>query len=175
RHAVQGLIGTTISGSGQVQLLLEPTGIKEMERTAPLSLQAEEGEGGVGLQGLKVLLVEDSPLARQMEKSVLEDAGMAVDTAVDGLDALDRMEVSLPEVVISDVEMPRMDGYDLLRKLRDDDRYRAIPVFMVTSRDSQEDRDTAHKLGADGFLNKMDLQSGNLIEEIRDRLEQLYA
>ncbi|MEF8793775.1 hybrid sensor histidine kinase/response regulator [Thiohalorhabdus sp.] len=175
RRAIQGLIGTTIAGSGEVQLLLEPTGIKEMERTAPLTLQAEEGEGGVGLHGLKVLLVEDSPLARQMEKAVLENAGMDVDTAVDGLDALDRMEVRLPEVVISDVEMPRMDGYDLVRKLRDDNRYRGVPVFMVTSRDSQEDRDTAQKLGADGFLNKMDLQSGNLIEEIQDRLEKLYA
>jgi chemosensory pili system protein ChpA (sensor histidine kinase/response regulator) len=110
-----------------------------------------------------------------MEKAVLENSGMAVDTAVDGLDALDRMEVMFPDIVISDVEMPRMDGYDLLRKLRDDDRYRGVPVFMVTSRDSEEDRKTAQQLGADGFLNKLDLQSGDLIEEIRGRLERLYA
>ena len=100
---------------------------------------------------------------------------MEVDAAVDGLDALDRMEVLFPDIVISDVEMPRMDGYDLLRKLRDDDRYRGVPVFMVTSRDSEEDRKTAQSLGADGFLNKLDLQSGDLIEEIRGRLERLYA
>ncbi|KPV40059.1 hypothetical protein AN478_07820 [Thiohalorhabdus denitrificans] len=175
RHSVQGLIGTTISGAGEVQLLLEPTGIKEMERTAPLSLQSGERLPEDPLRGLRVLLVEDSPLARQMERAVLENAGMEVDTAVDGLDALDRMEVKFPDIVISDVEMPRMDGYDLLRKLRDDSRYRGLPVFMVTSRDSEEDRGTAQHLGADGFLNKMDLQSGNLIEEIRSRLEQLYV
>ncbi len=175
RHAVQGLIGTTISGSGEVQLLLEPTGIKEMERTAPLTLHDGERLADDPLKGLRVLLVEDSPLAREMEKTVLESSGMAVDTAVDGLDALDRIEVRIPDVVISDVEMPRMDGYDLLRKLRDDDRYRGVPVFMVTSRDSEEDRETARRLGADGFLNKLDLQSGDLIEEIRGRLERLYA
>ncbi|HKL76798.1 MAG TPA: response regulator, partial [Gammaproteobacteria bacterium] len=175
RHAVQGLIGTTISGSGEVQLLLEPTGIKEMERTSPLTLKTGEVWAHDPLKGLRVLLVEDSPLARQMEKAVLENSGMAVDTAVDGLDALDRMEVMFPDIVISDVEMPRMDGYDLLRKLRDDDRYRGVPVFMVTSRDSEEDRKTAQQLGADGFLNKLDLQSGDLIEEIRGRLERLYA
>lgn len=175
RHAVQGLIGTTISGSGEVQLLLEPTGIKEMERTSPITMHVGEAPEEDPLQGLRVLLVEDSPLARQMEKSVLENSGMEVDTAVDGLDALDRMEVQFPDIVISDVEMPRMDGYDLLRKLRDDDRYRGVPVFMVTSRDSQEDRNTAQRLGADGFLNKLDLQSGDLIEEIRQRLEHLYA
>ncbi|MFP4561221.1 MAG: response regulator, partial [Thiohalorhabdus sp.] len=175
RHSVQGLIGTTISGAGEVQLLLEPTGIKEMERTAPLSLQSSERLPDDPLRGLRVLLVEDSPLARQMERAVLENAGMEVDTAVDGLDALDRMEVKYPDIVISDVEMPRMDGYDLLRKLRDDSRFRSLPVFMVTSRDSDEDRGTAQHLGADGFLNKMDLQSGNLIEEIRSRLEQLYV
>ena len=175
RHAIQGLIGTTISGGGDVQLLLEPTGIKEMERTSPLTMHSGEAQREDPLRGLQVLLVEDSPLARQMEKAVLENVGMEVDTAVDGLDALDRMEVRFPDVVISDVEMPRMDGYDLLRKLRDDDRYRGVPVFMVTSRDSQEDRDTAQRLGADGFLNKLDLQSGDLIEEIRNRLERLYA
>jgi two-component system chemotaxis sensor kinase CheA len=175
RHAIQGLIGTTISGSGEVQLLLEPTGIKEMERTSPLTLKAGEVMAHDPLKGLRVLLVEDSPLARQMEKAVLENSGMEVDTAVDGLDALDRMEVLFPDIVISDVEMPRMDGYDLLRKLRDDDRYRGVPVFMVTSRDSDEDRNTAQQLGADGFLNKLDLQSGDLIEEIRGRLERLYA
>jgi chemosensory pili system protein ChpA (sensor histidine kinase/response regulator) len=175
RHAIQGLIGTTISGAGDVQLLLEPTGIKEMERTSPLIMHAGESQREDPLRGLRVLLVEDSPLARQMEKAVLENVGMEVDTAVDGLDALDRMEVRFPDIVISDVEMPRMDGYDLLRKLRDDDRYRGVPVFMVTSRDSQEDRDTAQRLGADGFLNKLDLQSGDLIEEIRNRLERLYA
>ncbi|MFA9461987.1 response regulator [Thiohalorhabdus sp. Cl-TMA] len=175
RHSVQGLIGTTISGSGEVQLLLEPTGIKEMERTSPLSLHMGERWLEDPLRGLRVLLVEDSPLARQMERAVLENAGMEVDTAVDGLDALDRMEVRFPDIVITDVEMPRMDGYDLLRKLRDDNQYRGVPVFMVTSRDSEEDRGTAQHLGADGFLNKMDLQSGDLIGEIRNRLEQLYA
>ncbi|HKJ88521.1 MAG TPA: response regulator [Gammaproteobacteria bacterium] len=175
RHSIQGLIGTTISGAGEVQLLLEPTGIKEMERTSPLSLNAGERAMEDPLRGLRVLLVEDSPLARQMERAVLENAGMSVDTAVDGLDALDRMEVKFPDIVISDVEMPRMDGYDLLSQLRDDDRFRGVPVFMVTTRDSEEDRGTAQHLGADGFLNKMDLQSGDLIEEIRNRLERLYA
>ena len=74
--------------------------------------------------------------------------------ADDGLEALERLEEELPEVVLSDIEMPRMDGFDLVRNIRADVRWRDLPVIMITSRIAQKHRDHATELGVDHYLGK---------------------
>jgi len=81
-------------------------------------------------------------------------AGTRVLTAKDGTDALDQLEEGLPDVILSDIEMPRMDGFEFVRNLRADERMREVPVIMITSRLADKHRDYAQKLGANEYLGK---------------------
>ncbi|MEO7152505.1 MAG: response regulator, partial [Burkholderiaceae bacterium] len=85
---------------------------------------------------------------------MLTREGYRVALAKDGLDALERLAEERPQVILSDIEMPRMDGFDLLRNIRADARWKDLPVVMITSRIAQKHRDHAQELGADHYLGK---------------------
>lgn len=85
---------------------------------------------------------------------LLRREGFRVSTAADGLLALEKLQEELPDVVLSDIEMPRMDGFDLLRNIRSSDRLRDLPIIMITSRIAQKHRDLAMQLGANHYLGK---------------------
>ena len=89
-----------------------------------------------------MLVVDDSLTVRRVTQRLLTREGYRVALAKDGLDALDRLSEELPTVVLSDIEMPRMDGFDLVRNLRSDARLANLPVIMITSRIAQKHRDT---------------------------------
>ncbi|MCK5307727.1 MAG: chemotaxis protein CheW, partial [Zetaproteobacteria bacterium] len=117
RYQLQGLMGNTIAADGSVLLLLEPYGIKEMGRTSPdddLTVVIEERDR----LNLNVLLVDDSLIARRVEQGILESIGFNVDTAIDGLDALAKLDAESYDMVITDLEMPRLDGFGLVRRMR---------------------------------------------------------
>jgi len=80
--------------------------------------------------------------------------GYRVSLAKDGLEGLERLAEEKPAVVLSDIEMPRMDGFDLVRNMRSDDRWRGLPVIMITSRIAQKHRDYAAELGVDHYMGK---------------------
>ena len=101
-----------------------------------------------------VLVVDDSLTVRRVTQRLLQREGYRVVLAKDGLDAIDKLAEELPAVVLSDIEMPRMDGFDLVRNLRADARLRALPVIMITSRIAQKHRDHAAELGVDHYLGK---------------------
>ena len=90
----------------------------------------------------------------QGEERWLTREGFRVTVAKDGLDALEQLEVERPAVMLTDIEMPRMDGFDLLRNVRHDPRWAGLPVIMITSRIAQKHRDLAQQLGADHYLGK---------------------
>ena len=96
------------------------------------------------------------PLAGELraERGLLLREGWRVVTAKDGLEALERLAEERPVVLLSDIEMPRMDGFDLVRNLRADPRLAALPVIMITSRIAQKHRDHAAELGVDHYLGK---------------------
>jgi chemosensory pili system protein ChpA (sensor histidine kinase/response regulator) len=91
---------------------------------------------------------------RRLTQRLLEREGYRVVLAKDGLDALERLAEDLPQVVLSDIEMPRMDGFDLVRNIRGDARLRSLPVIMITSRIAQKHRDHAAELGVNHYLGK---------------------
>jgi chemotaxis protein histidine kinase CheA len=114
-----------------------------------------------------VLVVDDSINTREIEKSILEAYGYSVATAEDGQDALEKTRETLYDLVITDVEMPRLDGFSFTERLRADDRYRNVPVIIVTSREKDEDKRRGIQVGANAYIVKGAFDQSNLIETVR--------
>jgi two-component system, chemotaxis family, sensor kinase CheA len=113
----------------------------------------------------RVLVADDSPVIRELLSEILSSAGLQVETAQDGRAALSSIERSAPDLVLSDVEMPRMGGFELLAEIRQ--RSQRLPVVMLTTRGSVEDRRRAASLGANAYLVKTEFQGDALLEVVR--------
>ncbi|HWP59041.1 MAG TPA: hybrid sensor histidine kinase/response regulator [Candidatus Acidoferrales bacterium] len=115
----------------------------------------------------RVLVVEDSITARSLLKSILEAAGYDVQTAVDGIDAFTQLRSAEFDVVVSDVEMPRMNGFDLTAKIRADKKLAELPVILVTALESREDKEKGIDVGANAYIVKSSFDQSNLLEVIK--------
>jgi CheY-like chemotaxis protein len=114
-----------------------------------------------------ILVVDDSINTRELEKSILEAYGYRVETAEDGLEAFEKTRDTLYDLVITDIEMPRLDGFSLTEKLRSDPRYLAVPIIVVTSLEKESDRKRGIRAGADAYIVKQAFDQSNLLETIR--------
>jgi len=160
-----GLAGMTLLASGAVALIYNPVALAtlygEVARTAmaprlpgaPVPSLPAEASATANAAPL-VLVVDDSLTVRRVTQRLLVREGYRVTLAKDGLDALERLAEEVPRVVLSDIEMPRMDGFDLVRNIRADARWQDLPVIMITSRIAQKHRDHATELGVDHYLGK---------------------
>jgi len=159
-----GLAGMTLLASGAVALIYNPVALAtlygEEARAATLAAM-RPGDTRLPLVSSVaapaaplVLVVDDSLTVRRVTQRLLLREGYRVTLAKDGMDALERLADEVPQVVLSDIEMPRMDGFDLVRNLRADARWRGLPVIMITSRIAQKHRDHAAELGVDHYLGK---------------------
>jgi two-component system chemotaxis sensor kinase CheA len=117
-----------------------------------------------------ILVVDDSLTTRTLEKSILEAHGYRVRVAVDGLEALDQLRAEKADLVISDVEMPRLDGFGLIEAMKKDLKLARVPVIVVTSLDRAEDRKRGLSLGADAYIVKRKFDQGELLASIRQIL-----
>jgi chemosensory pili system protein ChpA (sensor histidine kinase/response regulator) len=158
-----GLVGLTLLPSGAVTLIYNPVALATvhagaagdgaarggLEPALPAPVEVEPVE-----RAPMVMVVDDSLTVRRVTQRLLVREGYRVVTAKDGLDALERLAEERPMVLLSDIEMPRMDGFDLLRNVRADARLQGLPVIMITSRTAQKHRDYARELGADNYLGK---------------------
>lgn len=161
-----GLAGMTLLASGAVALIYNPVALAtlygESARAATVAaLRSPElqpvgptAEEAAAHAAPLVLVVDDSLTVRRVTQRLLVREGYRVILAKDGIEALERLAEDLPQVVLSDIEMPRMDGFDLVRNIRGDARLRALPVIMITSRIAQKHRDYAAELGVDHYLGK---------------------
>jgi len=113
-----------------------------------------------------VLVVEDSITSRTLLKNILEAAGYVVDTAVDGLDALSKLAAGKFDAVISDVDMPRLNGFDLTTRIRSVPRIASTPVVLITSLESREDQERGFAVGAQAYIVKSRFEQGNLLETL---------
>jgi CheY-like chemotaxis protein len=113
------------------------------------------------------LLVEDSLIARDLERTILESAGYQVDVALDGIDALERLRTGIYDLIVADIEMPRMDGFALLERIRSQERTRELPVVVVTNRERPEDKRRGMELGADAYILKSSFDQSSLLDTIR--------
>jgi chemosensory pili system protein ChpA (sensor histidine kinase/response regulator) len=162
-----GLAGMSVLASGAVVLIYNPVALGAVygERAYELQRAAQNGDlaqgGEVPPTALLaaselplVLVVDDSITVRRVTQRLLKREGYRVALAADGLQALERLQEEKPAVVLSDIEMPRMDGFDLLRNIRIDARLRDLPVIMITSRIAEKHRQHARELGANHYLGK---------------------
>ena len=115
---------------------------------------------------IRVLLAEDTVTTRALERSILEAAGYSVTTAVDGADAWQQLQAVGADVVVSDVDMPRMNGFELCRMIRSSAQMRELPVVLVTSLDSDAYRQRGLEVGADAYVVKAGFQQGALLDTI---------
>ena len=111
--------------------------------------------------------MEDSITSRMLLKNILESAGYQVKTAVDGIDAYTTLRTEEFNLVVSDVDMPRMNGFGLTAKIRSDRKLAELPVVLVTALESREDREHGIDVGADAYIVKSSFDQSNLLEVIR--------
>ena len=158
-----GIAGATVLGSGEVVLILNPV---QMSQRIVLSVQKIQKAAPVVLRVKPlVMIVDDSLTVRKITSRLLNRAGYQVVTAKDGVDALEQLTEITPDVMLLDIEMPRMDGFELTRLLRRDEKTRDLPIIMITSRTADKHRDFALQLGVNGYLGKP-YQEQELLERI---------
>ncbi len=114
-----------------------------------------------------MLLVDDSLVTREMERRLLEDAGFEVEAAGDAEEALSRLGEESFDCVVTDIEMPGMDGFELTAQLRGMEHFAQLPIIVVSTRDRPEDRLRGLKAGADAYLTKQSLDAGELVDLVR--------
>ena len=161
-----GLAGITLLASGAVALIYNPVALatlygetaREATRAAMRAPDSRDvapiAQTPAVTEAPLVMVVDDSLTVRRVTQRLLLREGYRVVLAKDGLDALERLAEAIPEIVLSDIEMPRMDGFDLVRNMRADARLRDLPVIMITSRIAQKHREYAAELGVDHYLGK---------------------
>jgi two-component system chemotaxis sensor kinase CheA len=165
---VSGIAGATVLGSGQVILMLHPADlIKLAARTQVRSAIASDGSQLETNRQKTILVVDDSITTRTLEKNILEAAGYEVKLAIDGEQALAILVTDgLPDLIVSDINMPRLDGFGLTQRIKHDERYADIPVILVTSLDSPADKARGIEVGADAYIVKSSFDQNNLLETI---------
>ncbi|MFH1156613.1 MAG: response regulator [Pseudomonadota bacterium] len=114
----------------------------------------------------KILIVDDSVTTRTLEKTILESQGYEVHVAVDGIDALDLLENTQIDLVVTDIQMPKMDGFQLIEAMKKSETLKSMPVIIVTSMSDHQDRDRGLNLGADAYIVKQKFDQKNLLETI---------
>ena len=164
---VRGVVGASILADGSVAPVLD---IRELLR-APATIRIDavrvQALSDAAMQGMpNVLIVDDSLSARRTLSQVVSEAGYEARTAVDGLEAIESIEKRLPDAVLLDLEMPRMNGLELASHLRADEQTKNIPLVMVTSRSTIKHRDQARAAGVDVFVTKP-YEDAELAEELR--------
>jgi two-component system chemotaxis sensor kinase CheA len=163
---VRNVAGAGLLGTGRLVLILRPAdllkGAYEGSRpaVAPATPRDEERRHAI-------LVVDDSITTRTMEKNLLEAAGYQVRVAVDGIDGWTLLKSEAFDLVVSDVDMPRMDGFDLTARIRADRKLADLPVVLVTALESREDKERGVEVGANAYVIKSSFDQSNLLEIIR--------
>lgn len=177
--SVPGIFGATIMGDGSVIMILDLAPL--VRRVASLRAGVASGEMPEAAEMLQVpalpevirkttiMVVDDSITMRKVTTRVLERADMEVITAKDGLDAVEKLQDTIPDLMLLDIEMPRMDGYELATYMRNDARLKGVPIIMVTSRTGEKHRQRALEIGVERYLGKP-YQEADLLQQVQETL-----
>ncbi len=163
-----GIAGATVLGDGSVVLILNPA---QMKQRIAVSKAPKAETVLPDLLQPTIMVVDDSLTVRKITSRLLARAGYQVVTAQDGVDALEKLNELIPAVMLLDIEMPRMDGFELTKLMRRDERTMNVPIIMITSRAADKHRDFAMSLGVNAYLGKP-FQEDDLLEQIAALLPQ---
>jgi len=158
-----GIAGATVSASGSVILIINPVAFTQRIAVVRKIAKAVTVEA-VRVKPL-VMVVDDSLTVRKITTRLLERSGYLVVTAKDGVDALEQLTEISPQVMLLDIEMPRMDGFELAKRLRQDSKTKGLPIIMITSRTADKHRNYALELGVNEYLGKP-YQEDELLQHI---------
>jgi len=176
--AVPGIVGATILGDGRVVLILDVGALIRLGASAMLAgeiqTQLRGREESASLTKPTIMVVDDSITMRKVAARLLERNNMSVLTAKDGVDAVALLQEQVPDAMLLDIEMPRMDGYELASHMRNDDRLKRIPIIMITSRTGDKHRQRAMEIGVQRYLGKP-YQESELLENLQQILEESDA
>jgi chemosensory pili system protein ChpA (sensor histidine kinase/response regulator) len=156
---VIGVDGATVLGNGQVVLILNPIALASRDRAgaavSPVPTVRQPTAADLVTATLPtVMIVDDSLTVRKISSRLLAREGYQVMTAKDGVDALEQLVAVVPDVMLVDIEMPRMDGFELTRNVRADARLQQVPIIIITSRTADKHRQYALELGVNHYLGK---------------------
>lgn len=167
---VRNISGATVLGNGMVVPILNALDLLKsaLGSHAQRQMRPPEGSGAEPERtARRILVVDDSITSRTLLKNVLESYGYDITTAVDGVEALTALQAEHFDLVSLDVDMPRMDGFELTGRIRADERFARLPIVLVTSMDSAEDRKKGINAGADAYIVKSSFDQNNLLDIIR--------
>ena len=167
---VPGIVGATVTGDGSIMLVINPV---QLVARAILTINATSSADKAKLEAAQVkhriMVVDDSLTMRKVLSRLLEREGFEVIVAKDGIDAMQMLLEITPDAILTDIEMPRMDGFALARNIRDDARTAATPLIMISSRTADKHQNLAKDIGVDAFFGKP-VQDDELISKVRDLL-----
>ena len=180
--SVRGMMGATIMGNGSVVLILDIPILLRINLIEARSIlhkvalpdKSKIINSDAHQKVITVMIVDDSITVRKVTSRLLERHHMHVITAKDGVDALEALQHHLPDVMLLDIEMPRMDGFELTSVMRNDARLKHIPIIMITSRTGDKHRDHALRIGVNKYLGKP-YQEDELMENIRNMVKSNQA
>ena len=166
---IKGLAGASILADGSVVLILDINGLIRQNAANAVKIVYQSGDGNQAGVRSTVMVVDDSITMRRVASKLLERHNYEVVTAKDGVDALARLQDVRPDVMLLDIEMPRMDGFELATHMQNEENYSGIPIIMITSRTGEKHRDRAFEIGVANYMGKP-YQEDELIENIQSAL-----
>jgi chemosensory pili system protein ChpA (sensor histidine kinase/response regulator) len=167
---VRGVSGATILGDGRVVMILDVAAMLRSGLSHAMAQVEDMIHQPVQTEGLTVMVVDDSITVRKVTTRLLERNDMNVIAAKDGVDAVSKLQERIPDIMLLDIEMPRMDGFELATHVRNEARLRHIPIIMITSRTGDKHRQRAMQIGVNRYLGKP-FQEAELLENIQALLE----
>jgi two-component system chemotaxis sensor kinase CheA len=162
--------GGALLREGTVFVVLNPAGLVASCTPSAAAPLPQRAAGPVGAIAPGILVVDDSITSRSLERSILEAHGYRVRVAVDGVEALELLHVEKPDLIITDIQMPRLDGFGLVETLKADTRFKGIPVIIVSSLERPEDQERGLLLGADAYVVKRKFDQTELLDAIRQMI-----
>ncbi|HUO83477.1 MAG TPA: hybrid sensor histidine kinase/response regulator [Thermoanaerobaculia bacterium] len=164
---VRNIAGASVLGTGEVVPVLNVPDLMRSAMKSAAQRGALAAEKPAKATKQSILVVEDSITSRTLLRNILEAAGYIITTAVDGIDAYTTLKTGAFDLIVSDVEMPRMDGFDLTAKVRADKQFSGLPLVLVTALESREHRERGIDVGANAYIVKSSFDQSNLLEIIR--------
>jgi two-component system chemotaxis sensor kinase CheA len=165
---VRNIAGASVLGSGQVVPILNVSDLlKSARKAGSAAARAATGAQAAHAEARSVLVAEDSITSRMLIKGILESAGYTVKTAVDGMEAFTLLRAEPFDLLVSDVEMPRLNGFDLTARIRADRKLAELPVVLVTALETREDRERGIDAGANAYIVKSNFDQSNLLDVVR--------
>ncbi len=171
---LRGVSGATILGDGSVVLILDMGSIIRLSAAMSISEADTVAEKAQEERKLNVMVVDDSITVRKVTTRLLERNDMNVITAKDGVDAVATLHDHIPDIMLLDIEMPRMDGFELATYMRNEPRLKDIPIIMITSRTGDKHRRRAEEIGVQRYLGKP-YQEHDLLENINSVIEAQHG